>query len=72
MKLEYHILLSTFAFDFNLRRYIKAAQESGCAQTIDYVRANGCPSEIVDETDIESESEGSDGDGDGVAIVAFV
>jgi hypothetical protein len=57
------MLLSTFAFDFKLRRYIKAAQESGCAEIIEYVRANGCPSEIVDESDIESESEGSDSDG---------
>ena len=62
MKLKCEEPLSNFAFKFNLRRFIKAAQQSGCEETIEYVRANGCPTEYLFESESDDGSDdGSDG-----------
>jgi len=41
-------------------RTIDSARDSGCADTIEYVRANGCPTGYIQESEDESEDESKD------------
>jgi len=71
LKLEYDELLSTSAFNFNLRRYTKEGEAAGHVEEEEDDEEESSDEEEEEEAESEEESEDDESDGDGDGAGAY-